>query len=143
MTDTATDRAARQDIAELLVRYASGIDRRDWDLFRSCFTADCHCDYGDIGVWTDVEQITQFMIVSHEHMSHTMHRITNQAVDVSGDTATSRSYVDVLLTFGDGSSGINGQGFYDDELVHTVDGWRIARRRYTMVHLTTFGGLEL
>ena len=25
---------AKQEIAEVLVRYATGIDRRDWDLFR-------------------------------------------------------------------------------------------------------------
>jgi len=41
----------RQDIADILVRYATGIDRRDWALFRTCLTDDCDADYGDIGVW--------------------------------------------------------------------------------------------
>ncbi len=41
------DREVRQDIAEVLVRYATGIDRRDWALLRSCFTDDCEADYGD------------------------------------------------------------------------------------------------
>ena len=49
MTGTDLDRAARGDIAEVLVRYATGIDRRDWTLFRTCFTDDCDADYGDIG----------------------------------------------------------------------------------------------
>ena len=31
------------------MRYATGIDRRDWALLRSCFTDDCVADYGDIG----------------------------------------------------------------------------------------------
>ena len=37
----AVDREIRADVADLLVRYASGIDRRDWALLRSCFTDDC------------------------------------------------------------------------------------------------------
>jgi hypothetical protein len=34
-------------------------------------------------------------------------------------------------------SGIRATGFYDDELVQTDDGWRIARRRFTQVRLQT------
>ena len=48
----------RQDISDLLVRYATGIDRRDWPLFRTVFTPDCHCDYGEIGVWDGIDAVT-------------------------------------------------------------------------------------
>ena len=34
----------------------------------------------------------------------------------------------------DDAGGAHAAGFYDDDLVRTDDGWRIARRRYTMVH---------
>ncbi|MCK9921556.1 nuclear transport factor 2 family protein [Frankia sp. AgPm24] len=37
----------REAIADVLLRYAVGIDRRDWDLFRTCFTDSCALDYGD------------------------------------------------------------------------------------------------
>ena len=53
---------SKQDIAEVLVRYATGIDRRDWDLFRSCFTADCVAEYEDIGTWESADAITDFMV---------------------------------------------------------------------------------
>jgi 3-phenylpropionate/cinnamic acid dioxygenase small subunit len=139
VTDPSADRAARQDIAEVLVRYASGIDGRDWPLFRTCFTDDCRCDYGDIGVWNGVESITGFMIASHADAGHTMHRITNQAIAVTGDGASARSYVDALVMATDGQSGANATGFYDDELVRLDSGWRIARRRFTMVRLTMIG----
>jgi hypothetical protein len=46
-----TDRDDRQDISELLVRYATGIDRRDWPLFRTVFTDNCELDYGEVGSW--------------------------------------------------------------------------------------------
>jgi hypothetical protein len=39
MTGTV-DREVREDVTEVLVRYATGIDTRDWELFRSCFTDD-------------------------------------------------------------------------------------------------------
>ncbi len=61
-------------------RYATGIDRRDWDLFRTCFTDDCEADYGEIGLWHGVDEITEWMRVVHDACGHTLHRITNIAV---------------------------------------------------------------
>ncbi len=139
MTLSSIDRDVRQDVAEVLVRYATGIDRRDWVLFRTCFTDDCHADYGDIGVWNGVDAITDFMEGSHAGMGHTLHRITNEAVTQTGDGVAARSYVDAVLMAADGRSGMHAIGFYDDELVRAEDGWRIARRRFTMVHLSTIG----
>jgi 3-phenylpropionate/cinnamic acid dioxygenase small subunit len=126
---------SKQDIAEVLVRYATGIDRRDWDLFRSCFTADCLAEYEGIGTWESADAITDFMVTAHAGMGHTMHRISNIAIDVhaGGDRAVARCSVDGILMAADGQSGFNPIGFYDDELVHTADGWRIAHRIFTMV----------
>jgi 3-phenylpropionate/cinnamic acid dioxygenase small subunit len=134
-----SDRAAKQDIAEVLVRYATGIDCREWKLFRSCFTADCQADYGDIGTWDSADAITDFMVTAHAGMGHTMHRISNVAIDVRGDRSVARCYVDGMLMAPDGQSGFNPHGWYDDELALTTDGWRIARRTFTMVHVRTVG----
>lgn len=129
----------RQDISDVLVRYATGIDRREWPLLRTVFTRDCELDYGEIGRWSGVEAVTEFMEQAHAMAGHTLHRLTNQAITVDGDKATARTYIDGLIMFGDNDSGVNAVGFYDDELVRTGDGWRIARRRYTQVRLTTVG----
>ena len=132
MTDPDA-RADRQDIGELLVRYASGIDGRDWDLFRSCFTPDCRADYEGIGSWDDLEGLTRFMVDVHAGMGHTQHRISNAAISVDGDLASARTYVDLVGMTPDGTSGVNAIGWYDDELVRTADGWRIARRHHRTV----------
>jgi 3-phenylpropionate/cinnamic acid dioxygenase small subunit len=129
------ERADRQDIGELLVRYASGIDGRDWDLFRSCFTSDCRAEYEDIGSWDDLEGLTRFMVDAHAGLGHTQHRISNAAITVEGDRASARTYVDLVGMSPDGTSGINSIGWYDDELVRTAGGWRIAHRRYRTVHM--------
>lgn len=128
------DRAAREDIAEVLVRYATGIDRRDWDLFRTCFTDDVVAEYEGIDNWNGVEEITAFMDRAHADLGHTLHRLTNVAIEVHGDGATARSYVHAIVMTPDGQAGASAYGFYDDELVRTADGWRIARRRFTSVH---------
>jgi 3-phenylpropionate/cinnamic acid dioxygenase small subunit len=134
-----TERDDRQDISDLLVRYATGIDRRDWPLFRTVFTDDCELDYGEIGTWQGVDAVTDFMDTTHAMAGHTLHRLTNQAITLNGDTASARTYVDAVIMFGDNQSGVNAWGFYDDEIVRAADGWRIARRRFTQVRITTFG----
>jgi 3-phenylpropionate/cinnamic acid dioxygenase small subunit len=134
-----SEREDRQDISDVLLRYATGIDRRDWTLFRTVFTDDCELDYGEVGAWKGVDAVTEFMQQAHALAGHTMHRLTNQVITVDGDAAQARTYVDALIMLGDNSSGVNAAGFYDDEFVRTEDGWRIARRRFIQVRVAAVG----
>ena len=134
-----TEREDRQDIADVLVRYATGIDRRDWPLFRTVFTDDCELDYGEVGSWQGVDAVTEFMQQAHAMAGHTMHRLTNQVITVHGDAAQARTYVDALIMLADNNSGVSAAGFYDDELVRTDDGWRVAHRRFTQVRVAPIG----
>jgi 3-phenylpropionate/cinnamic acid dioxygenase small subunit len=139
-----TQRAERQDreeIADVLVRYATGIDRRDWPLFRTVFTDDCELDYGEVGCWQGVDAVTEFMQQAHAMAGHTMHRLTNQVITVDGESAQARTYVDALIMLADSTSGVNAAGFYDDELVRTERGWQIARRRFIQVRVAPVGPL--
>ena len=42
----------------------------------------------------------------------------------------------------DNLTGTRAAGYYDDELVRTGGGWKIARRRFTMVLLQTDLGVD-
>ena len=127
-------------ISAVLVRYATGIDRRDWDLFRSCFTPECKVDYGEIGAWNGVDEITAFMVAVHEHCGFTLHRISNVSVERLPDGAQAQSYVDAVIMGPDNRDGVRAIGYYDDELVHSDGGgWQIARRHFTTVHVGTVG----
>ena len=130
-----TDREDRHDIGELLLRYATGIDRRDWALLRSVFTADCTLDYGAIGHWDGVDAVVEFMRQAHAAAGHTLHRITNPVITLHGDRAETRCYVEGLVMVADNTSGVNATGYYDDDIIRTDDGWRIRRRCFTTVRI--------
>jgi 3-phenylpropionate/cinnamic acid dioxygenase small subunit len=126
--------ADEQEIIALLTRYATGIDRRDWPLFQSCFSADARTDYGTFGQWNSAAQITAFMEQAHAAVGHTLHRLSNFTIAAHEEGATARCYVDALLMPGPQGGDIHrGIGFYDDELVRTAQGWRIQSRRFTAV----------
>jgi 3-phenylpropionate/cinnamic acid dioxygenase small subunit len=139
MTDSTAYRD-RADITEVLLRYPTGIDRRDWATFRTAFTEDCVLDYGEIGSFSGVDAVTEFMDQSHAMAGHTMHRLSNIVITLDGDRAAARTYVDGLILAPDNASGVNAVGIYDDDLIRTDDGWRIARRVFTAVRITTVGG---
>ena len=121
----------RADIEHLLVQYATGIDQRDWKLFRSCFTDDALGDYGDIGTFVGADRLTDFMIAAHRGFGSTNHMLSNFVIHVDGDQATARSYVHVVLAFAhDRGAWIDGVGTYEDTLVRTNSGWRIAQRTF-------------
>jgi hypothetical protein len=122
--------AEKAAIVEVLTRYATGIDQCDWPLFRSCWTDEVDLDYGDVGRFTDPDALTHLFSQLHDPMGPTYHRLSNFVIDVDGNTATARTYVNavLMLTPDDGANWVEAVGHYDDELVRTDDGWRISRR---------------
>jgi 3-phenylpropionate/cinnamic acid dioxygenase small subunit len=132
MDDPTIGAGLRQAVTDLLVRYASGIDGRDWALLRSCFTDDCEADYGDIGHWHSGDEITAWMAKTHDPLGPTLHRISNVAVHQDGDRLRTRCAVHGIIVLPDRSAAVHAYGFYDDEIVPAHDP-RIARRRFTQV----------
>ncbi|WP_319456770.1 MULTISPECIES: nuclear transport factor 2 family protein [unclassified Mycobacterium] len=129
----------RDEIFDLTVRYATAIDSHQYSLLTEVFTDDAQLDYGVVGQWTGSAEVAQFMEAAHSGAAHTMHRMTNQVIDIDGDTAQVRTYVDALILAENGS-GVNPAGYYDDHVVRTDDGWRISLRKYTSVRLVAVAG---
>jgi SnoaL-like domain len=135
----------REQISDVLIRYATGIDQRDWALFRTCWTADVVCDYGDVGKFDGIDALTDFMVASHDAMGPIHHRMSNFVIDVdpSGDHAKVRSYVHAVLIAvpGDKSSWIDAVGNYEDVFVKTAQGWQISARIVHIARVLTAGGV--
>lgn len=134
-----TEREDRQDISDLLVRYATAIDKRQYQLLATVFTAECDVDYGEIGHWHTADAVIEFMDAVHAAAGYTLHRLSNVAVTVEGDHAEARTYLDGLILAADNEHGVSAVGFYDDVLARTADGWRITRRQFTAVRITAVG----
>jgi 3-phenylpropionate/cinnamic acid dioxygenase small subunit len=130
---TADDERA---IIAVLLRYATGIDTRDWALFRTCFTDDCEGIYGSFGHWKSGDEITSVMDEMHRALGPTLHRMTNFVVTGDADTATARCYVDALLLPAEADGELHrGIGYYDDQLVKRGGEWRIAKRHFVAVQI--------
>jgi hypothetical protein len=127
------DPKVRQDLADLVLQYSVGIDTRDWKMFRDIWTDDCATDYGKVGSWDSGDAITEFMEKVHADCGHTMHQLGNQVITRTGTGYSSRTFVDAVVMNGDNRSGFRMLGWYDDEVVATDDGWKIARRTFVPV----------
>src|SRR5262245_27590296 len=88
------DRAA---ISDVQLRYATGVDTRDWPLFRSCFTDEIEIESSStVGsppprIKADdwVERVRRTI----NGLQATQHMITNHAITLNGDEATCVAYV--------------------------------------------------
>lgn len=123
-------------IVAVLLRYGTGIDTRDWALFRTCFSDDFEGDYGSFGKWRGPREITEYMRQAHAQLGLTLHRLTNFTIEEDGAHVRARSYVDALLMPATVGGPIHrGIGLYEDQLVRTAEGWKIARRTFVPVKL--------
>jgi len=124
----------RQDheaITDVLIRYARAVDTRDWDLFRTCFTADVVADYGDLGWWNNIETLKSFMIEAHMGMGPTQHRLTNFHIELDGKSANAVTYVHAVTVLASGPDDwFDTVGTYEDHLVCQSGSWQIARRTF-------------
>jgi len=145
-------RLDRQTIVDVVIRYATGIDMRDWDLYRSCFADPCEFDFSSwngrpatvmpADTWVDAVRATNGNFESTQHLS------TNHVVRFdSDDEATCVSYMQAQHWYsaerltslghpGDDARWCTLGGFYTYTLVRTGDDWRIRRCQLTVTWVT-------
>lgn len=124
------------DVAEIIQvanRYCFAIDGHDWDTLRTeVFLPDAVVDFGgQLGVRDDVEGIIEVIAAALTPLDGSQHLVGSHLVEVDGDTATCRCYLHGQHIRHDveGAPHFIVALTYDDELVRTANGWRIARRR--------------
>ena len=68
----------RIEITDFFSRYARAVDTRDWDLYRTLFTADAHIDYsssgGSVG---NLEETVSFLSKALDMFEMSQHLVTN------------------------------------------------------------------
>lgn len=123
--------ADRLQLVDLCTRYGVGVDRKDWDLFRSCFTDDAVIDYTAMGGPRHprdamIEWLSQVM----QPFVGCQHFVLNQEIEIDGDTARGRIgfYNPMPLQTEDGTLFFLCGGWYIDEYRRTPEGWKISSR---------------
>lgn len=121
----------RLAITDVLYQYGTGLDGRDWDVLRDCFTDDAVCDYLEFGgVNEGKDAIVALCSGVLSGLDASQHLIGNPRVTLDGDRATATCYFQaqhMLTSPGGGNTYLVG-GHYEDRLRRTDDGWKIEHR---------------
>jgi hypothetical protein len=142
----------RQAIVDVVVRYATGVDRRDWELYATCFTDPCEFDFsgwrGQPALTMSPQEWAAKVRATNGNFDTTQHLSTNHVVTFSsngGATCVSAMHAqhwfsaERLEALGQSSPSGGPRwctlgGFYTNTLVRMNDptsnddgGWRISR----------------
>jgi hypothetical protein len=128
----------RQDVIDSILRYASGIDMRNWALYRECFTDELEVDFTSWGGGTPLtvsaDQWVANVRSTLSGFEGTQHTLTNFVVDVDGDNAHAVVYMSAqhFLPNDKGDSTLLIGGYYTHDLVRTPTDWKIRKARLTV-----------
>lgn len=136
----------RQEIVDVVYRYARGLDRHDAEIFSSAYHHDAIDHHGDFLGRRDEFVPWGLGLLASEWDAHT-HYITNTRVDIDGDVAHCECYVLFVQRRRDGAGLDLGGGRYIDRLERRDGQWRIAARELVVewageASSTSFGGTE-
>jgi hypothetical protein len=130
---TALERLiAKDEIRDVLFRYARGVDRNDPELIAAAFHPDAVGELGSRTV-TGAEIVPSITRRTGDFDSPGSHIIGNMLIEVMGDLALSESYfVSVQTIVRDGRAATRFRsGRYIDRFERRANGWRIAHRIVT------------
>ncbi len=131
----APDRATQalldeRDIVRGLSRFARVLDTKQWDGLGDVFAADIVFDYGQGTDEHGMDALTLNIRRFLDRCGGTQHLLGSIVVDVEGDRATSRAYVQARHQRRDDTAGpiFDSNGEYIDQWERRPEGWRIVRR---------------
>jgi len=122
----------RDEIARLIRTYARGIDRRDWELVRSCFADDAEAR-GSRNTGP-IEPYLAEMRPGVEFYPTTMHFMGNQLIELEGDTARVETYAVAYHWKGEPAGSEHPENLvvgvrYLDTVARRGGAWRITQRQ--------------
>lgn len=119
-----------REIVRGLSRFARVLDTKQWDRLGDVFAQDIAFDYGTGREEQGMAALTDNMRRFLDLCGGTQHLLGSIVVDVEGDRATSRAYVQARHQRRDDSGGpiYDSNGEYVDQWERRAEGWRIVRR---------------
>ncbi len=121
----------RNGIYDVIVRYATAVDGRRWELMNDVFVPDAEVVFGTSTVTHGPDQTVERIRRTEDNIEVSQHLLGNFEIHVDGDTARSTCAFQAQhykVNRAGGNTYLVG-GNYHDELVRTPAGWRIKHRR--------------
>jgi ketosteroid isomerase-like protein len=128
-------------IHETIANYCFHFDSGEFDKWADLFTDDGVFDAGQRGVHKGKDALRAFLknIPLTGGLPMVKHCVMNEITKVSGGEATSKSYIVVIRSKGEGAL-VNGlAGRYEDQLVKQGDRWLFKTRK---VHFDLMGDMR-
>ena len=126
--------------AETVYRYALGVDTRDWSLYREQFADRVRVDFSGYDARMSAVELAADDWVAgvrplFDALHATHHMMANPIVDLAGETARVRMYVQAthVLDPDDPASIYTLGGYYDDDLVRQGDRWILTGVKLTVL----------
>ena len=131
MTLSLQEISDRLELQDLVVRYSTSVDRKDWALYESIFTPDAVIDYTAVGgVRGGPHEVAQWLAKTMPTFPAYQHLVSNVELSIDGDTATGRAMLfnPMGCRTGDGVQVAWIGLWYNDKFRRTPDGWRFSER---------------
>ena len=112
-------------ILNLANRYAQAFDFGDPEAYANCFTPDGVFDARPVVLCNGRDDLYAFS--ARTGVTGSRHWMGNSVIDGDGDEATMTTYLMMVNTGADSSTGVT--GVYRDRLVKTGGEWKIRHRR--------------
>ena len=131
MSDILAELKDKADIQDTILKYATGIDTRDWALYRSIFADEVEMDFssysGQPGSKMTGDEWAANVQLLLPGFDATQHVFTNFVIDLRGDEATATVYMKaehfIANKLGDNSHTLG--GYYVHRMKRHDDGWKI------------------
>lgn len=117
-------------IQRVLIRYATALDSRDWDLLGTCFVLPARVTYLSAPRLEGRDAVIAHCRQALQRYELTQHALSNPTVRLHGDRAEATCYLrgEHVVADEHGRRRWTLGGRYEDALVRASDGWRIAER---------------
>lgn len=122
-------------ILQVVTRYARALDTKDFALLDDVFTPDATGDLASPTTLVGVDAIRARIRMALDHLDESQHLVGNHEIEVDGDTATHRCYLQAqhVRHAAEGGTNYIVAGRYEDQFVRTDVGWRIKHRRLVVM----------
>ena len=117
--------ADRQAIVEVIDRYATSLDAKDYERFKTCFSEDAVVHYSDDLVGPEPTAAYAESVLAQ--FAHTQHLLGNYDITLDGDRASARTYMHASHVTSEGGIWVVG-GTYIDRFERRDGDWKIVER---------------